>query len=505
MSGRWILMAMAAPFLIAAIIITLAPGSSGNGRAQAFPDTLRVEIAQVKIDLDKALPINIPNGAELKPMAFTTPDNRSGWGIKIPGGRPIATPAYADGMIFVGGGYGSYEFYAFNAQTGEMVWSIKTADDGPTAAVVEDGYVAFNTESCTVIVVEAKTGKIVWQEWLGDPLMSQPAIADGRLYIAHPGGGRSGQGNADDVAIPDDGESSGHRMLCADLKTGRHIWRRSISADVISAPAVDDGKLIFTCFDGTSYCLDAVTGKTIWKKANAGTSAPLIADGQVMMTMKEERGGNVYEGIRRVELNGGAQRDSMLLAPGEASYLTKNSGGGVGLEKDEIAKLDQSVGFSTAPSSAALDRANNHIGVNSVAGGWAYQGSRASYKGGQIMNAQGRFVNSVASRDGAMAWRAEAVGKGVNETSQLFAPPSLGADNLYLCTMQGHLASVRQKDGATGFLYTMGHPAMFQPALAEGNVYVGTADGWLICLKTGDRDADGWYAWGGNAQHNKKN
>jgi len=42
-----------------------------------------------------------------------------------------------------------------------------------------------------------------------------------------------------------------------------------------------------------------------------------------------------------------------------------------------------------------------------------------------------------------------------------------------------------------------------QPALALGNIYVGTANGLLICLKTGDPDADGWYAWGGNAQHNK--
>jgi outer membrane protein assembly factor BamB len=64
--------------------------------------------------------------------------------------------------------YGSHEFYAFSAKTGEVVWKISTSDDGPTAAVVDAGYVAFNTESCTVIVVEEKTGKIVWQEWLFD-------------------------------------------------------------------------------------------------------------------------------------------------------------------------------------------------------------------------------------------------------------------------------------------------------------------------------------------------
>ena len=52
--------------------------------------------------------------------------------------------------------------------------------------------------------------------------------------------------------------------------------------------------------------------------------------------------------------------------------------------------------------------------------------------------------------------------------------------------------------------YSLGTPMSFQPALARGNVYAGTTQGLLICLKTGNNDADGWYEWGGNAQHNKE-
>ena len=111
--------------------------------------------------------------------------------MRIPGNRPLATPAYSNGRVFVGGGYGSHEFYAFDAKTGRMVWKTNTGDDGPTAAVVEDGLVAFNTESCPLVVVDEQTGKMVWQEWLGDPLMSQPAVSKGRLYMAYPGNGRA--------------------------------------------------------------------------------------------------------------------------------------------------------------------------------------------------------------------------------------------------------------------------------------------------------------------------
>jgi len=221
--------------------------------------------------------VNLPaTGRDFEAASFGTPDGRSGWVLRLPGGRPIATPAYADGMLFVGGGYGSHEFYALDSETGRVIWKIQTGDDGPTAAVVADGMVAFNTESCTLVVVEERRGRVIWQEWLGDPLMSQPAIDKGVLFMAHP----------------------------------------------------------------------AATG-------------------------------------------------------------------------------------------------------------------------------------------------------------QVFSPPAVGRDYLYLAGADGHLVSVRQSNGGIGFSYALKAPMAFQPVLAKGNVYAGTSDGRLICLKTGNQDADGWYAWGGNAQHNK--
>ena len=459
---------------------------------------------EVQINLDKALEVKLPEPtADLRATPFKTPDGKDGWVIRIPGGHAIATPAYSDGMIFVGGGYGSHEFYAFDGQTGAVVWRAKTSDDGPTAAVVESGYVAFNTESCTVVVCEAKTGKVVWQEWLGDPLMSQPAISNGRLYIAYPGGQRSHKQSNVQNGAPTAAGRAGHRLLCADLKTGRHLWEQEITADVISAPVVSGNQVLFTCFDGTSFCLNSLNGAVAWKRNNAGTSAPLIANGEVVVTQKERRDGKDYEGLQRVDLQRGREKEAKLLAAGEARYLEENKGGGVGISKETQGAADAAVGFSSAPPAAKLEAANQHIGVNTVVGGWAYQGSRATYKGGQMMNAQGRFINSVRVTDGNLAWRAEVNGANLDRDSQVFSPPSLGEQNMYLCSSTGHVVSIRQKDGQVGFIYSTRKPVAFQPALAKGNVYVGTVNGLLICFKTGEADADGWYAWGGNAQHNK--
>jgi Ca-activated chloride channel homolog len=464
----------------------------------------QLDAKQIQIDLDKAAALDLPDAQnDLTAVSFRTLDGKEGWVMRIPGSRPIATPAYADGMIFVGGGYGSHEFYAIDVETGRVVWQMRTQDDGPTAAVVEDGCVAFNTESCTVIVAEAKTGKVIWQEWLGDPLMSQPAISDGRLYIAYPAGQRGAQAQNHPAQTDSSNLGPGHRMLCADLKTGRHIWEQKISADVISAPVVSGDQVLFTCFDGVSFCLDASTGAVVWKKENAGTSAPLVAGDYVVTTSKETQDGQAYEGLKRLELKGGEELDSVMLVREKADYLKENKGGGVAIASNQTIQLDSSVGFSSAPSAAKLAEANQHIGVSTVVGAWAYQGSRAAYRNGQIMNAQGKYLNSIKAGDGKFAWRAEIKGKGIREDTQVFSPPSLGERNLYLCGALGHIVVVKQQDGALAFAYALKRPMTFQPALAKGAIYAGTVNGLLICLKTGDKDADGWYAWGGNAQHNK--
>lgn len=453
---------------------------------------------KIEISLDKASTVALPAIAhDLKPAVFKTEDGKSGWVVRVPGGGSIPTPAFADGMIFVSGGYSSHEFYALNADTGDLVWKVDTTDYGPTAAVVEDGYVAFNTFSTTLMVVDEKTGKVVWQKWLGDPLLSQPAISKGRLFMAYPAGQRrrnpqlnnasTKQGNAPATA------RGTHRLLAVDLKTGRDLWEQAIPSDVISAPVVSGDNVYFTCFDGTSFALSADDGKVLWKKVGSATSAPMIASGQVIITRREKVTAVNYEGLERLDVRAGESKDQVLLAKEKADYLSAGNGGGVAM--------------ATAPAAGSA-RQNAGIATDSAmiyteAGGWAYQGSRAAYSQGQMLNAQGRNLNSINAENGRTNWQAEVTGASVNNAMQVFSPPALGHDYMYLSSAWGHLVSVRQKDGSVGFNYFFKQPMIFQPALAHGNVYAGTSQGLVICLKTGNTDADGWYEWGGNAQHNK--
>src|SRR5579864_7612577 len=444
---RWQAKGGTAPAVVAAKEAADSPAKAPAGKPVYKPVQTTAEkpangpakSAAQKIDLSAAMNVNLPAPArDLEPASFGTPDGRTGWVLRLPGNRPIATPAYADGMLFVGGGYGSHEFYAVDADTGKIIWKMQTGDDGPTAAVVADGMVAFNTESCTLVVVDERRGRVSWQEWLGDPLMSQPAIDKGVLYMAHPAATGRPPKPAEFHPRPATPGGS-HRLLAAELSTGQHIWEQEIAGDVITAPVISDGTVYFTTFGGASYALNAADGSVVWVKANAATSAPVVTGGQLYETRKAQAGKDTMEGLARVDAKKGEARDKELIAQGKADYLKAGSGGGVGLSGEAVKSLDSSVGFSAAPSTANLAVANRAVGVNSVVGAWAYQGSRAAVSKGQILNAQGNYINSVRASDGKQSWQAEVVGARSAAGGQVFSPPAVGHDYLYLAGEAGYL------------------------------------------------------------------
>jgi outer membrane protein assembly factor BamB len=148
----------------------------------------------------------------------------NGFRARIEPPRGVATPAVSGGAVVIGGGFGSYEVYALDWATGTLRWHLRTSDDGPTAAIVVDGVVLFNTESCTLAAVDVATGALLWEKWLGDPLMAQPAAADGRVVMAYP---KKGTHRLVGIRHPSRAAAVGHRGKSrCDYRTGDQRWPR---------------------------------------------------------------------------------------------------------------------------------------------------------------------------------------------------------------------------------------------------------------------------------------
>jgi hypothetical protein len=79
----------------------------------------------------------------------------------------------------------TFDIYGVDVATGSLRWQKRTSDDGPTAAVVLDALALFNTESSTLLAVDVTNGDVVWEKWLGDPLLhpAAPCVSSGSFSI----------------------------------------------------------------------------------------------------------------------------------------------------------------------------------------------------------------------------------------------------------------------------------------------------------------------------------
>jgi Ca-activated chloride channel family protein len=443
-----------------------------------------------------------PFRAELRPEPLRTPDGRRGWVLNLGAGRPLATPAVVDGTVYVGGGFGSHEFYAFDAVSGETRWALRVSDDGPTAAVVSDGVVAFNTESCTLFVVDAARGRPLWSRWLGDPLMSQPAIGDGKVFMAFP-------------------SPQGHRLVAFTLRTGEEQWRVPLAADIISAPVLHGDSVYSATFNGTLYRHRASDGGLAWREDYRATSAPWLYGNEVFVSHREDpvaaprpRGFMAMSMLTWVLF---AQTEAVGRLSGSSGSSMQQGGNGYRarsapwLNTDvqrrsrystENAASDTSVGFSTAPAAARADEAAANIGQGTVRGMWEYQGSRPCVVDGRLFLTQGDQLVAMEPASGRELWSRPLSGLLAEAGGHLASPPSAAGGKLYLGTVTGDVVVVDQADGRVVDTIRLGHATRFQPAVVGGRLYVGTADGRLVMLELNDPTADGWSQWGGGPSHN---
>jgi outer membrane protein assembly factor BamB len=498
------------------------------------------------------------------PHPFTSQDGkRKGWKVTIPGDHALATPAVVDGKVFIGGGFGSHEFYAFDAQTGKMLWQYRTADDGPTAAVVAEGYVAFNTESCELEELTLN-GKPLWKKWLGDPLMSMPAIAGSRLLMA----------------FPDSKGDREHHLACFDLKTGKELWRKPLAGEIITAPLIGDEQVLVATLEGDLYCFRVQDGRLAWtEKEKNVTSAPTIWEGRCWFSRRQETtvtkaGKKVKQQMEQVAMRALRPKSPIhdLVATlrmadyldygkrlgmgGMGSGMMGGMGGGMGgmmapASKKEAAsqKADMGVGFdgggigvdepptpagapakkpdaSSAPPAqtpavqqfggkgdAKIGQAAKNLGQATVHGVWSYQGSKPFFYRGRLYTAMGDTLMCVDPNTERVLWekqlRPQKDKKEKNTPKgelldATISPPALCNGKVFVGTGYGDVVCLSAERGELLWKASLGQSESigFQPAVAGGQVYVSTESGNLYSLETGDPKDDGWLMWGANAAHN---
>ncbi|MBW2456016.1 MAG: PQQ-binding-like beta-propeller repeat protein [Deltaproteobacteria bacterium] len=443
--------------------------------------------------------------AKLAPSAIKRSKGR--FEVRLPSGAPIATPTVYRNKVMVSGGFRSKQFYALKVETGEPVWGLQLDDDGPSTAACAERICVWNTESCTIFAVEADTGKMLWSWWLGDPLMSAPTIDGGRVFTAYPARAAAPRGTSKAPKAPPPGAS--HALVALDLKTGSLLWQRWIDSDVMSAPVAVKGALYVASQAGTLYKFDQVTGKVLAAKARRATSAPVIDASGVYYTRRlddPDDQDTVEEGVvsERPEgddsdsgtyMGGGGYVTHKKAAPYLSPKVQKKSSYGKQSFADDAAN-----GFgSGAPAAANASKAAYNIGQSSVSSLQAFQGSRILRFGALSVSSMGDEVVGLDAATGKKNWSFKLKGDAKAAGGFLAAPPAAAGNRIFIGTLAGKIQTVEPKSGARKKAYDAKHPIRSQPVIHQGWIYVGTTDGWLVAIDTGNDSLTGWSTWGKDA------
>ena len=280
------------------------------------------------------------------------------------------------------------------------------------------------------------------------------------------------------------------------------MWQRWIESDVMSAPVATDKELFFTTFGGVVYKLNQKDGAILSAMRTRATSAPVVVGDEVFFSRRTDRGGadcpvetNVAMGQKGGELRaaGGWKAAIDLDAPVQR-----------GSDQQKMnADLDAGNGFGAgAPAQANPTAAWDNVGYGNVCSMQAFQGSRVLHMAGKNYSCMGDSVVCNDPKTGKELWSHKLEGDLKKQGGFLGAPPAAAGGHLVMTTLKGDVLRLNAegKELAVKTWETKSQ-CRFQPAVDGGRIYIGTQDGKLICIDTGDKSLTGWPCWGGNPQH----
>jgi glucose dehydrogenase len=160
-----------------------------------------------------------------------------------------------------------------------MAWVFPTQEPVSSSPAVANGRVYVGSGKY-VYCIDATSGASIWnstavsnQVWR--IFRSSPAVKDNKLFIGYDGYGT---------------------IYCLDATTGSMIWEHTTGYEILSSPAVADGKVFVSSSNGFIYCLDETNGNEIWSKHTLDriVSSPAVTQGVVYVGCGGELSGSVY-------------------------------------------------------------------------------------------------------------------------------------------------------------------------------------------------------------------
>ena len=242
-------------------------------------------------------------------------DNGLGGGIQ----PTSAAPLVAEGAVYVQSEDG--HLYALDALTGTLLWRYETGGvsggpraDGGVVYVAANGGTVYGMVASSPLATaapaqEREAGDLLWQYRADEDLLSQPAAANGTLYVGAEDsylyaidaltGALAWRYKTDYRLVTEppttaDGTVYSRRadgMLYAmDARSGELRWQYQAGESAWTSPTVNEGVVFTGSGDGSVHAIDASTGSLIWRYRTeaAVIYAPLVTNDRVYVVSSDD-------------------------------------------------------------------------------------------------------------------------------------------------------------------------------------------------------------------------
>ncbi|MCE9571796.1 MAG: PQQ-binding-like beta-propeller repeat protein [Deltaproteobacteria bacterium] len=354
------------------------------------------------------------------------------WTTAVGGHLLAATPAIADGLVFVAVtdlGQGTRGgVVALDLGTGAERWRWTSASATRAGPAVGHGLVVASTEDGTITALDAATGEVRWVHPLGlglddaiTTLWASPTIADDVVYIGVQ-----------------------HRMAALDLLTGDVRWQLE---------AVPDG-------DGVAVAVAAT-----------------VANGLVLDQFHRDKGGII--GWRAIDGHPEWRRDGDEVVAVNASPIIAEDRVFVANGRDEVTAFDQRTGdkqWSTKLDDQGFDW------------GYAIVGTPAYADGRLFVPTRYRDLVALDASTGAVRWRFAGGSTPLHVTHYrghsdgFAASPVVTGDTVWIAGVDGKLTALDAATGAVRWEAALGVPVLGGLAVAGDRLIVTSFDGTVRAL-----------------------
>jgi len=337
----------------------------------------------------------------------------------IPKGGSIASmPEYHDGVIYLTSL--DTHLYAIDAETGKTIWKFKTGAPSVSSPLIHKNQIYFGSHD-EYFYCLSLNGKLLWKKQLGDIAACYPTACGDNIFT-----------------------TAGKNMFCFS-EDGTQLWKFATGGGMFATPALINGFVTFSSFDGNTYCLD-IDGNLVWKFFTGGfSSSPLVfSDGKPIVTVRD-RSWNKMPYAKNPVLYVACNNNFLYALNVEGKLLWK---------------------YNMGSSAASILTGNDGV---------IYSGTVSGHL---------HAINS----DGKSIWKFLTGG-------MITAAPIVHYNKIYFGSWDQKLYCLSE-DGEKIWDFLTGGPIAAEATIVGNKLYVGSADTFLYCIDIEKRSVDWTFQCG---------